>query len=89
MKYGFQIFATTESIQPGELGKEIEFRGFETLLFSEHTHIPVNFLKNDEAGQNLPDYYWQVYDPFCSSYCRRFNDDYNKNWNGYQPYSST
>ena len=67
MKYGFQIFATTESIQPSELAKKVESRGYDALLFSEHTHIPVNFLTNDETGQNLPNYYWQTYDPFVAA----------------------
>lgn len=67
MQYGFQIFATVESIQPDELGREVETRGFDTLLFSEHTHIPVNFLQTTERGQSLPDYYWQAYDPFVAA----------------------
>jgi probable F420-dependent oxidoreductase len=67
MKYGLQIFATEKSMQPGDLALEAESRGYDTLLFSEHTHIPVNFIKNDETGKNLPSYYWQAYDPFIAA----------------------
>ena len=67
MKFGLQIFATESSIQPDELARESEARSFETLLFSEHTHIPVNYLKNDETGQQLPSYYWQAFDPFIAA----------------------
>ena len=60
MKYGFHIFATENSIQPDELAREAEFRGYEAILFSEHTHIPVKFLYNDERGKILKSYYWQA-----------------------------
>jgi alkanesulfonate monooxygenase SsuD/methylene tetrahydromethanopterin reductase-like flavin-dependent oxidoreductase (luciferase family) len=43
MRYGIHLFATEDSIQPGELAGEAESRGFDSVLFSEHTHIPVNF----------------------------------------------
>lgn len=67
MKYGVHLFATEDSIQPAELAQEAELRGFEAVLFSEHTHIPVNFLKNDETGKVLKEYYWQAYDPFIAA----------------------
>ena len=68
MKYGFHIFATEDSIQPGELAREAELRGYDTILFTEHTHIPVKFLRNDERGQKiLKSYYWRAYDPFIAS----------------------
>ena len=66
MKYGIHIFATEDSIQPGELAQEVESRGFISLLFSEHTHIPVSFL-NTDSGRDLEDYYWQTYDPFIAA----------------------
>jgi probable F420-dependent oxidoreductase len=66
MKYGIHLFATKDSIQPGEIAREAEARGFVSVLFSEHTHIPVNYLEN-ESGRNLNSYYWQTYDPFMSA----------------------
>ncbi len=67
MKYGIHLFATEDSIQPAEFAKAAEDRGFESVWFSEHTHIPVNFLNSAGAERNLPDYYWQTYDPFIAS----------------------
>jgi len=67
MKYGLHLFATETSIQPAEFAKAAEKRGFESVWFSEHTHIPVNFLNAEEGEHKLPDYYWQTYDPFIAS----------------------
>lgn len=63
MKYGIHLFATEDSIQPGELAQEAEARGYDSVLFSEHTHMPVNFLN----ARNLNSYYWQTYDPFIAA----------------------
>lgn len=64
MKFGVHIFPTETSIQPAEFARAAEERGFDSAWFSEHTHIPVSFL---ESGvRQLPDYYWQTYDPFIS-----------------------
>jgi len=67
MKYGIHLFATEDSIQPAEFAKAAEDRGFESVWFSEHTHIPVNFLNSAGTERKLPDYYWQTYDPFVAS----------------------
>jgi probable F420-dependent oxidoreductase len=67
MQYGTHLFATEYSIQPEEFARASEDRGFESVWFSEHTHIPVNFLNSSERGPSLPDHYWQTYDPFIAS----------------------
>ncbi len=67
MKYGIHLFATEDSIQPAEFATAAEDRGFDSVWFSEHTHIPVNFLNSAGAERKLPDYYWQTYDPFIAS----------------------
>jgi probable F420-dependent oxidoreductase len=66
MKYGVHLFATETSIQPGELARAAEERGFESVWFSEHSHIPEEFLESED-GKTLPDYYWQAYDPFIAA----------------------
>ena len=43
MQYGTHLFATEHSVQPGEFALASEERGFESVWFSEHTHIPENF----------------------------------------------
>ena len=66
MHYGIHLFPTIHSIQPGKLASCVEERGFESVWFSEHTHIPVKFLNSGEDGPALADYYWQLYDPFVA-----------------------
>lgn len=67
MEYGTHLFATENSIQPADFAKESEDRGFESVWFSEHTHIPTKFLDSGGDRRKLPDYYWQTYDPFIAS----------------------
>lgn len=67
MQFGTHLFATEHSIQPGEFALASEERGFESVWFSEHTHIPINFLNTTKRGAKLPDHYWQTYDPFIAS----------------------
>lgn len=66
MLFGIHIFPTEHSIQPDELARAAEERGLESIWFSEHTHVPVHFLRTTERGQTLPEYYWQTYDPFVA-----------------------
>ncbi len=67
MLYGVHLFPTQFSIQPDELARAAEERDLESVWFSEHTHIPSDFLQTAEkAGNPLPDYYWQTYDPFAA-----------------------
>ena len=67
MKYGLHLFATETSIQPAEFASAAEERAFESVWFSEHTHIPVSFLNAGPGERKLPDYYWQTYDPFIAA----------------------
>ena len=58
MHYGTHLFATEHSIQPAEFAKASEDRGFESVWFSEHTHIPVNFLISSNFIDN---FFWSTY----------------------------
>lgn len=40
MKFGFIAFPTRDSIRPGEFASLLEDRGFESLYYPDHTHIP-------------------------------------------------
>ena len=42
MDYGVVMFPTEYSIAPDELGRALEERGFESVWFPEHTHIPAS-----------------------------------------------
>jgi alkanesulfonate monooxygenase SsuD/methylene tetrahydromethanopterin reductase-like flavin-dependent oxidoreductase (luciferase family) len=42
MKLGIEMFATDYAIRPDELARACEERGFESVWFPEHTHIPAS-----------------------------------------------
>lgn len=58
------IFPTDQTISPAEIGKLVEERGFDSLWFPEHTHIPVSRDTPYPAGGDLPEIYWRTHDPF-------------------------
>jgi len=66
MKYGVIIFPTDYSITPAELARETEARGFESLFFPEHTHIPASRISPWPGGADLPKEYWHTLDPFVA-----------------------
>jgi probable F420-dependent oxidoreductase len=66
MKIGICTFPTAEGMQPGELGAEAEARGFESLWFAEHSHIPVKRESPWPGGADLPRMYYDVYDPIVA-----------------------
>lgn len=65
-KFGVSIFPTDYSIQPVEMAKEAEARGFQSLFFPEHTHIPANRKTPFPGGGELPKQYWHSHDPFVA-----------------------
>lgn len=66
MDYGLLQFSTDEAIHPAELAREAEARGFESLLFPEHTHIPVSRRSPWPGGAELPREYLRTNDLFVS-----------------------
>ena len=42
MDFGVVMFPTEYSMQPDELARALEERGFESVWFPEHTHIPAS-----------------------------------------------
>jgi len=66
MKIGISIFATDYAVRPDVLAPEVEDRGFDSLWFPEHTHIPTSRLTPFPAGGDLPKHYWHSHDPFVS-----------------------
>ena len=66
MKHGLAIFATDEGIDPAELARLAEARGFESLWFPEHTHIPAARATEAPRGGELPREYQHTYDPFVA-----------------------
>lgn len=69
MEYGVFIFPTDTSIRPDVLAREVEARGFESLWFPEHSHIPTSRETpwgGQEGARPLPDHYWRTYDQFVA-----------------------
>jgi probable F420-dependent oxidoreductase len=66
MNFGVAIFPTEDAQDPAELGRMAEDRGFESLLFPEHTHIPASRATPYPAGGELPPEYSRTYDPFIA-----------------------
>jgi len=69
MKYGVFIFATDTTIRPDVLAREVEARGFDSLWFPEHSHIPTSRRTpwgGVEGAPPLPEHYWRTHDQFVS-----------------------
>ncbi len=66
MKIGAVMFFTSDSMQPADLGRELESREFESLWVPEHTHIPVTRKTPYPAGGPLIRPYYDIYDPFVA-----------------------
>ncbi len=65
-QFGVGIFPTDYSIQPVELARAIEERGLDSLLVTEHTHIPTSRKSPWPGGGELPKEYWHTHDPFVA-----------------------
>ena len=66
MHLGIAMFPTEYAISPDELASEVEHRGFESIWFPEHTHIPASRRTPWPGGGDLPREYWHTYDPFIA-----------------------
>jgi len=66
MKYGVLMFATDYAIRPDELAIAAEERGFESVFFPEHTHIPASRRSPWPGGGELPKEYWHTHDLFVA-----------------------
>lgn len=66
MRVGVFYFPTDYGIHPGELGKALEDRGFESLWVCEHTHIPTSRKSPFPGGGELPKRYSHTHDPFVA-----------------------
>ena len=64
MHIGAAMFCTDYSMTPAEFGQALEERGFESMWFPEHSHIPLTRKSPFPAGGELPKKYYDVIDPF-------------------------
>ncbi len=64
---GITAFVTDQSIDPVQLAREVEARGFSSLYLPEHTHIPTSRRTPPPTGDaTLPDEYKRSLDPFVA-----------------------
>src|SRR3984957_2026067 len=66
MKYGVVIFQTDYAIRPDEVARAAEDRGFESIFFVEHTHIPTSRRTPYPLGGELPREYSHTIDLFVA-----------------------
>jgi probable F420-dependent oxidoreductase len=66
MKFGLAMFPTDYAIRPDELAIAVEERGFESIWFPEHTHIPASRRTPFPGGGDLPKEYRHTYDLFVA-----------------------
>jgi probable F420-dependent oxidoreductase len=60
---GITTFAGGYGLEPPALGRAVEERGFESLFFPEHTHIPVRSQRTDGRPTRM---FAETYDPFVA-----------------------
>src|SRR5204862_2192586 len=65
-KFGIAVFPTDYAADPASFARMVEERGFESLFFPEHTHIPVSRRTPYPAGGELPPEYSHTYDQFVA-----------------------
>jgi probable F420-dependent oxidoreductase len=65
MRFGLFIFPTDQTLTPGEIARAAEERGFESLLFPEHTHMPLDHSPFPSGGA-VPERYRRTLDPFVA-----------------------
>ena len=66
MHAGLAVFPTADTPSPAELAQLAEERGFESIWFPEHTHIPASRETPYPAGGELPPEYSRTLDPFVA-----------------------
>jgi len=66
MEFGVAIFPTHDAIAPADVARLAEERGYESLFFPEHTHIPASRDTPHPSGRELPRKYIHTYDLFVS-----------------------
>src|SRR4051812_39912451 len=66
MLVGAFYFPTDYGMDPGDLARALEERGFESLFFCEHTHIPISRRTPFPSGGELPRRYKHTHDPFVA-----------------------
>lgn len=66
MHLAFSSMNTPSDPHPADLARVLEERGFESLWYGEHSHIPCSRQTPYPAGGDMPDPYKRMMDPYLS-----------------------
>src|SRR5690625_4918329 len=66
MHLGATLFLTDRSIDPVELARELEDRGYSSLWLPEHTHIPTSRRTPAPMGEPIAEEYLRCLDPYVT-----------------------
>lgn len=66
MKIGMTLFATDYAMRPDAFARACEERGFESVWFPEHTHIPASLQTPPPVGGTTPRHLWHLHDLFVT-----------------------
>jgi len=66
VEFGIGYFGAHDAMAPGAIARLVEDHGFESLFFSEHTHIPAERRTPFNEGGPLPRRYAHTYDIFVA-----------------------
>ena len=66
MKIATMLYSTDFAMRPDRFAIACEERGFESIWYPEHTHIPANRKSPFPGGGDLPKDYWHLHDPFVA-----------------------
>ena len=65
-RFGLMMFPADFAMDPARFASAAEARGFESIFFPEHTHIPSSRLSPWPGGGELPPEYSHTHDPFVA-----------------------
>ena len=66
IKFGISLFFTDYSMHPGDLARELEQRGFESVWSGEHSHMPEVMKAPFQGEGGVKKHYYDVMDPFVT-----------------------
>jgi alkanesulfonate monooxygenase SsuD/methylene tetrahydromethanopterin reductase-like flavin-dependent oxidoreductase (luciferase family) len=66
VRLGYFSLNTEDGISPAVLAREMEERGFDSIWLAEHSHIPVVRKPTAAFGEDVPDGYLHLMDPYVS-----------------------
>jgi probable F420-dependent oxidoreductase len=66
MRFGISTFVTDEGMAPGPLAAAVEERGFDSLIVTEHSHMPVAGGPSQSTAGEVPREFHRMLDPFVA-----------------------